>query len=149
MDSFEEMITALAGAGELALELVGIAVVLWGGAAVVLRALRGLAARRPVRFTALRLDFARYLALGLEFQLGADIIGTAIAPSWEQIGRLGAIAVIRTALNYFLGMEMREERATLSGEAVVATTDEGSDEEPPAASAVPELAKSSTPTRVG
>lgn len=45
-----------------------------------------------------------------EFQLGADILSTAIAPSWEQIGRLGAIAVIRTGLTYFLTREMREER---------------------------------------
>lgn len=58
-----------------------------------------------------RLTLARYLAVALEFQLGADILSTAIAPSWDQIGKLGAIAVIRTALNYFLGREMREERA--------------------------------------
>ncbi|RZK11946.1 MAG: DUF1622 domain-containing protein, partial [Hymenobacter sp.] len=51
-----------------------------------------------------------YLALALEFQLGADILSTAIAPSWEQIGKLGAIAVIRTALNFFLSKEMQEEK---------------------------------------
>lgn len=56
---------------------------------------------RSVRFT-----LAKYLALALEFQLGADILSTAIAPSWDQIGKLGAIAVIRTALNYFLMHEM-------------------------------------------
>ena len=48
--------------------------------------------------------------MALEFQLGADIISTAVAPSWDQIGKLGAIAVIRTALNYFLSREMKEER---------------------------------------
>ena len=56
-----------------------------------------------------RLTLARFLALGLEFQLGADILSTAVAPTWETIGKLGAIAVIRTALNYFLSREMREE----------------------------------------
>jgi uncharacterized membrane protein len=40
--------------------------------------------------------------LGLEFELAADIVRTAIAPSWTEIGQLGAIAVIRTFLNYFL-----------------------------------------------
>ena len=45
-----------------------------------------------------------------EFQLGADILSTAISPSWDQIGKLGAIAVIRTALNFFLSREMEEER---------------------------------------
>jgi uncharacterized membrane protein len=61
-------------------------------------------------FNRVRLTLARFLALALEFQLGADILSTAIAPSWDQIGKLGAIAVIRTALNYFLMREMREER---------------------------------------
>ncbi|MEJ7665820.1 MAG: DUF1622 domain-containing protein [Hymenobacter sp.] len=62
---------------------------------------QALLARRTADFTAIRLTLARYLALALEFQLGADILSTAIAPSWEQIGKLGAIAVIRTALNFF------------------------------------------------
>lgn len=61
-------------------------------------------------YNSVRLLLARYLALALEFQLGADILSTAIAPSWDQIGKLGAIAVIRTALNYFLSREMTEER---------------------------------------
>jgi uncharacterized membrane protein len=65
-------------------------------------------------FTAIRLSLARYLALALEFQLGADILTTAIAPSWEQIGKLGAIAVIRTALNFFLSKEMKDERGATS-----------------------------------
>ncbi|ALD20706.1 DUF1622 domain-containing protein [Hymenobacter sp. DG25A] len=66
--------------------------------------------RRTANFTSIRLVLARYLALALEFQLGADILTTAIAPSWEQIGKLGAVAVIRTALNFFLSKEMRDER---------------------------------------
>jgi uncharacterized membrane protein len=61
-------------------------------------------------YNTIRLTLARYLALALEFQLGADILSTAIAPSWDQIGKLGAIAVIRTALNFFLTREMWEEK---------------------------------------
>lgn len=60
-------------------------------------------------YNGVRLTLARYLALSLEFQLGSDILSTAVAPGWQEIGKLGAIAVIRTALNYFLGKEMREE----------------------------------------
>ena len=60
-------------------------------------------------YNPIRLTLARHLALALEFQLGADILSTAVAPTWDQIGKLGAIAVIRTALNYFLMREMREE----------------------------------------
>ena len=61
-------------------------------------------------YNRIRLTLARYLALALEFQLGADILSTAVAPSWDQIGKLGAIAVIRTALNFFLTREMEQER---------------------------------------
>jgi uncharacterized membrane protein len=59
------------------------------------------------------LRFARWLVVGLTFQLAADIIETSVAPSWDDIGRLAAIALLRTALNYFLERdlaEMREEQ---------------------------------------
>jgi uncharacterized membrane protein len=52
------------------------------------------------------LRFAAWILLSLEFALGADIIRTAIAPSWEDIGKLGAIAAIRTFLGYFLGRDI-------------------------------------------
>lgn len=64
---------------------------------------------RSAGFSRVRLELARFLALALEFQLAADILSTAVAPSWQQIGQLGAIAVIRTGLNFFLQREMREE----------------------------------------
>ena len=67
-------------------------------------------------YNRIRLILARYLALALEFQLGADILSTAVAPSWDQIGKLGAIAIIRTALNYFLSREMKEEEAVTQHE---------------------------------
>ncbi len=62
-------------------------------------------------FTRLRLAFGRYLVLGLEFQLASDVLSTAVAPTLEEIGKLAAIAAIRTALNYFLGKEIAAERA--------------------------------------
>lgn len=61
-------------------------------------------------FTRIRLTFGRYLSLALEFQLASDILSTSIAPSWQEIGKLGATAVIRTALNYFLAREIDEFR---------------------------------------
>ena len=54
------------------------------------------------------LRYARWLIVGLTFQLAADIIETAIAPGWDEIGRLAAIAVIRTFLNYFLERDLKE-----------------------------------------
>ena len=55
-----------------------------------------------------RLTMARFLVLALEFQLAADIMGTAVAPTWPQLGRLSLIAVIRTFLAYFLERELKE-----------------------------------------
>jgi len=56
------------------------------------------------------LRYARWLVAGLTYQLSADILETAIAPSWDEIGRLGAIAVIRTFLNFFLERDVEEIR---------------------------------------
>jgi len=47
-----------------------------------------------------------WLLLGLEFELAADIIGSVISPTWQDIGELGAIAAIRTFLNYFLEKDL-------------------------------------------
>ena len=55
--------------------------------------------------------YARWLIAGLTFQLAADIIKTTIAPSWEDIGQVAAIAVIRTFLEYFLMRDVDEIRA--------------------------------------
>ena len=63
------------------------------------------------------MTLARYLALALEFELGADILGTAVSPSWDQIGKLGAVAVIRTGLNFFLSMEMKQEKTAEKNQA--------------------------------
>jgi uncharacterized membrane protein len=59
--------------------------------------------------------FGMWLILGLEFMLAADIVRTAISPTWEQIGQLAAIAIIRTFLNYFLEKDI-EKYAGLDAE---------------------------------
>ena len=51
--------------------------------------------------------FAGWLVLALEFLLAADILRTAISPTWTDIGQLAAIAAIRTFLNYSLGHDLR------------------------------------------
>lgn len=57
-----------------------------------------------------RLRLGRWLSLALELLLAADILRTAVAPSWSEIGKLAAIAAIRTALNFFLHREIESER---------------------------------------
>jgi uncharacterized membrane protein len=61
-------------------------------------------------FFKLRLCLGAWLALALEFQLGADILATTVSPSLQSLAKLGAIAIIRTFLNYFLSKELETER---------------------------------------
>jgi uncharacterized membrane protein len=91
------------------------ATVIFAGAAIgfvrfVWTAIRS---RHAEHFTPVRLDVGRFLALGLEFQLASDLLRTAVSPSFEEIGKLAAVAAIRTALNFFLSREIRVERDEL------------------------------------
>jgi uncharacterized membrane protein len=52
--------------------------------------------------------FGVWLLLGLQFALAADIVRSVISPSWNDIGQLAAIALIRTFLNYFLERDLVE-----------------------------------------
>lgn len=89
----------------------GGAIVIFAGAAVgFVRFLKtAVLTRSAAAFNPVRLDVGRFLVLGLEFQLAADLLRTAVAPSFEEIGKLAAVAAIRTALNYFLGREIKGE----------------------------------------
>jgi uncharacterized membrane protein len=60
-----------------------------------------------------RLNFGLWLSLALEFQLGADIANTTIAPSLEALGKLALIAIIRTFLNVFLARELEAEKTAI------------------------------------
>jgi len=52
--------------------------------------------------------FGVWLLLALEFELAADVLRSAISPTWDDIGQLGAIAAIRTFLNYFLEKDIEK-----------------------------------------
>jgi uncharacterized membrane protein len=56
------------------------------------------------------LRYARWLVAGLTFQLAADIIETSITTNWDAVGRIAAVAVIRTFLNYFLERDLMDLR---------------------------------------
>lgn len=95
----------------LLVETLGALVIAAGVVVVIAGLLRHMLAGRGSSFGPIRLAFARYLTLALELQLAADILSTSVAPTWDRIGKLAAIAVIRTALNYFLGKELKEEQS--------------------------------------
>ena len=113
MGSIEEVLRHSVDWLRLAVEAVGAGIIAFGVLASLVQLVRFAAHRGSHKedFHAVRLRLARYLALALEFQLAADILSTAVAPSWEAIGKLAAIAVIRTGLNFFLIREMEEAGA--------------------------------------
>jgi uncharacterized membrane protein len=59
-----------------------------------------------------RITFGSAVAVSLELLLGADVLATAVAPSWNDIGKLAAIATLRTALNFFLEKELKHSRSS-------------------------------------
>jgi uncharacterized membrane protein len=107
----EEFLRSGAGYVALGMETTAVLLIAIGGIETGVRCLI-LAARRNVSHGLRRevwLNLARWLLLGLEFTLGADVVRSAIAPSWNQIGQLAAIALIRTFLNLFLERDIARE----------------------------------------
>src|SRR5436189_938454 len=88
-------------------------------AGVILSLVRSIQQRRRLPgahplHTYFRRVFGGWLVVALEFQLAADIVGTIVSPTTAHLIELGAIAVIRTFLNYFLGKELKEESESLN-----------------------------------
>lgn len=94
-------------------EAAGAAVIFIGAVVAVVQFVMALPRRDADAFVPVRLSLGRFLALGLEFQLASDVLRTAIAPSFEELGKLAAVAAIRTALNFFLAREIREEQSVI------------------------------------
>lgn len=57
---------------------------------------------------AVRQRLGAHLLLGLEIFIAADIISTAVSPTWEKVGILSVIVIIRTILSYFLRIELKK-----------------------------------------
>ena len=100
----------------LVVEAIGATVVGYGVLVAAVMFVLTVVGIRDYSNTELRLFLGRYLALGLEFQIGADILSTAVAPTFEDVLLLGAIVVIRTVLNYFLSKELERERQQVAPE---------------------------------
>ena len=113
----EELLADVVGVLVTVVEACGAAVIITGAVWAFARFLWVCVRRRTAAaFVSVRLTLGRFLALGLEFQLASDVLRTAVAPSFEELGQLAAVAAIRTALNYFLSREIAEERRQVAEE---------------------------------
>jgi uncharacterized membrane protein len=107
----EHWIFAIARAVALAIDAMALTVIAIGTVIAFISALRLLFVPADAcQKRAIWLGYARWLVAGLTFQLAADIVESSIATSWDAVGRLAAIAAIRTFLNYFLERDVAEVR---------------------------------------
>jgi uncharacterized membrane protein len=104
----EELFRTIAGGVALGLEAIVVLIIAFAGAKAFIRTV-------PLLFNddmleqdrrAIWLRFATAILLALEFTLAADLIRSAISPSWDAIGKLAAIALIRILLNFFLARDI-------------------------------------------
>jgi len=107
---FEEMFKHFAGIVAVLVEAAAATIIMLGAAEALIGVFRYYAKRQSG--TGVRkniwLRFGVWLLLGLEFELAADVVRTAISPTWTDLGQLASIAVIRTFLNYFLEKDLEK-----------------------------------------
>ena len=113
----EELFKSWAGMVALAIEAGAVLIIAIGAIEALARTAARLVsnAKGTIGRKEIWVRFAIWLLLGLEFELAADVVRSAISPTWTAIGQLGAIAAIRTVLNYFLERDISEfaaEQAT-------------------------------------
>lgn len=107
----EQHFAGMIGYITLGIDLVAVLVIAGGSIEAAVNIARIVLTRQPVaQMRAVWMRYARWLIAGLTFQLAGDIVHTAISPTWDEIGKLAAVAVIRTFLTYFLDRDMEAER---------------------------------------
>lgn len=103
----ESLVLVVSRHVEHALDLIAIAIIAYAALETLVQIVRGRAS--GPRNAATWLQFARWLVAALTFELAADIVSTTAAPTWNDLGKLAAIAAIRTFLTFFLDRDV--ERA--------------------------------------
>lgn len=112
----EQLLIGIARSAALLVEAAAILIVAFGSLEAFVKLVR-LAATPAATHGERKAIWRRlgvWLLLGLEFELAADIIGSVISPTWQETGELGAIAAIRTLLNYFLEKDLEHADGTVS-----------------------------------
>lgn len=121
METLTDIITILIANLEFVSDSVASTLGYIGVAIIIYGALKGFlhfvfaAVTRIGHIPHIRIEFAKHLSLGLEFLVGKDIIGTIVNPSWDELGKLGAIIVLRTIVALFLDYELEKMEDRIIG----------------------------------
>ncbi len=111
--AFEQLARALTQSTALVIDLVALLIIVYAALRAFVIFLHGVMQRKTAHsplVETIRFELGRSLILALEFLIGSDILRTAVAPTWSIIGQLAAIVGLRTLLDYFLGIELRDIR---------------------------------------
>ena len=109
MEHLKILLENAGNAVSLLLEFTSVVCIIVGFAAALILLMKSKRLHSTPLHRRLKLSFGGWLALALEFQLASDIVKTTIAPSYENLIQLAAVAIIRTFLSYFLNREIRED----------------------------------------
>ena len=107
MDTFHSIIDS----ASFALNIIGALITIWGIVVSLFEFLKKEILNRSevIKLNeAIRMRLGSYLVLALEFFIAGDIVKTIITPTWQSLGILGAIVVIRTILSYFLTKDLNK-----------------------------------------
>lgn len=107
MDPFHNTVNALS----FALNIIGALITIWGIIVSLFEFLKKEILNRgeAVKLNeSIRIKLESYLVLALEFFIAGNIVKTIITPTWQSLGILGAIVVIRTVLSYFLTKDLKK-----------------------------------------
>lgn len=107
MNSFEAAIRLVIGYLVPVIEACGALVVTLGAARAIVRYMRSFLEHDPLQVASLRLQLGQSMVMGLEFQVAADILKTALSPTLTEVALLAALIAVRTALNYLLERELK------------------------------------------
>ena len=106
MNPFEKAIRLAIGYLVPLIEACGALVVTLGVARAIVRYVRSFMEHDPLQIASLRLQLGQSMVMGLEFQVAADILKTALSPTLNEVALLASLIAVRTALNYFLEREL-------------------------------------------
>lgn len=113
MEELRELVTVAGSAAVLLINVIVLAVVVVGTIEAFLKGISILfgqgAGSRAMREVYVR--YGHWLIGALTFQIAADIIETSFAPTWQDIGRLGAVAAIRALLGLTLDHDLHSREA--------------------------------------
>jgi uncharacterized membrane protein len=105
------MLTWITGVVELFSNALGVVVIVLGLVYITTALVRGALSRQLLPGAKTQITFGKMLVLAMGLTVAADIVGTIGHPSWEEIGKLGALIVLRTIVNYFLAKEIDHAEA--------------------------------------